>query len=290
VRGFNPIDVLRYKEFLQMIHGSDEPLKPLDRMFTSALLGSFPLSNPSLADLLGVRYLVQPANLPLAETVPDLASRQHWRLVLEDAAPATFQFIPSVQDCGMQPLPPYRVYENSQVLPRAFIVPQAEALPERPDVLEALRSTDFRQKVLLEDWQPSSDVVPPRGAFRPAKIREYRPNQVVVEVDGDTPGFLVLADIWFPGWRCTVEKDGAPEPAVVHRANFLFRGVAIPAGARRVIFTFEPVSYDWGRLISAGSVLAVVLWTLVVVIVNWRRLARKQSYSCASGPWAVSKG
>jgi uncharacterized membrane protein YfhO len=153
-----------------------------------------------------------------------------------------------------------------------------------------MRTTDFRQKVLLEEWQPPPDSVSPRGAFRPAQVVEYQPNRVVVEVDGETPGFLVLADIWFPGWHCTVEGSGSPEEVVVHRANFLFRGVAVPAGARRVIFTFAPASYDWGRLISGASALAVVLLTLVIVIVTWKPLSRKQSCSSASGSWAVSRG
>ncbi|HZU34868.1 MAG TPA: hypothetical protein VFA18_03105, partial [Gemmataceae bacterium] len=71
VRGFNPVDVLRYKEYLQFLTDHDEPLRPLDRMFTSAVLGGFPIKNQALADLLGIRYLVQPRDLPPANTVLD---------------------------------------------------------------------------------------------------------------------------------------------------------------------------------------------------------------------------
>jgi len=40
----------------------------------------------------------------------------------------------------------------------------------------------------------------------------------------------------------------------------LFRAVAVPAGAKQVVFTFAPQSYAWGKAISfAGLVLVIGL-------------------------------
>ncbi len=82
----------------------------------------------------------------------------------------------------------------------------------------------------------------------------------MVEVEGQAPGFLVLADVWFPGWSCTV--DG--RPASLYRANFLFQAVALPTGAREVRFTFAPASYSWGKVLS-GAALAVVALALLAL-------------------------
>ena len=51
VRGFNPTDVLRYKEYLQFVSDSDDALRPVDRLFTCAQVGTFAVKNPSLASL-----------------------------------------------------------------------------------------------------------------------------------------------------------------------------------------------------------------------------------------------
>jgi len=67
-------------------------------------------------------------------------------------------------------------------------------------------------------------------------------------------GYLVLADVWFPGWGATV--DG--RPATVYRANYLFRAVEVPAGRSEAVFTFDPASYRWGRLISLATLVALV--------------------------------
>ena len=50
----------------------------------------------------------------------------------------------------MWPLGAYSVYENRDVLPRAFVVGSAKMLPEK-DILESLKRTDFHHEVLLED-------------------------------------------------------------------------------------------------------------------------------------------
>ena len=257
VRGFNPIDVRRYKEFLQFVTDADKPLEAIDGMFTGPILGTFPIVNQSLADLLGIRFLVQPAALPLELTVQDSAGREQWTRVFEDQWPETFNFVsvhPGGSDCGVQSLPPYHVYENHSALPRAFVVAEAAPLPERSEVLAALKATDFRRRVLLEDFTPIQHDGSSSDGFRPAAVRECLPNRITLEVEPGPAGYLVLTDVWFPGWTCTV--DG--EPAPVHRANFLFRGVALPAGARQVVFSFAPASYAWGKTIS--------LWAMAVLI------------------------
>jgi uncharacterized membrane protein YfhO len=75
---------------------------------------------------------------------------------------------------------------------------------------------------------------------------------VVVHVEGTRPGYLVLTDIWFPGWKCIVDEHSVP----IYRADFLFRAVPVPAGEHEVVFTFAPRSYCCGRWIT-GLALAI---------------------------------
>jgi hypothetical protein len=252
LRGFNSLDILRYKEYLQFIGGVDEPIRPIESPLTNPYIGDFPVKNRSLLDLLGTRYLLQPSAGPIDED---------WHAVLVDSCPRAYDHY----DGGVQELPPYTVYENRHVLPRAFVVPEAAPLPDQP--LQTLAATDFRRRVLLEDFVPPGRE--PEGDFRPATIRAYRPNQVLVTVEDGPAGYLVLADIWFPGWTCTV--DG--EPASIHRANYLFRAVALPAGAHEVAFSFTPASYSWGKLISMSSLAAVVAFNLLAWGISRRRLS-----------------
>jgi uncharacterized membrane protein YfhO len=76
----------------------------------------------------------------------------------------------------------------------------------------------------------------------------------------DRPGYLFLADTWYPGWRVMV--DGAPARAL--RANYAFRAVALEAGEHVVTWIYRPASVRWGALVSGVSWTGVVLglWAL----------------------------
>src|SRR5213078_4166305 len=130
---YSPLDILRYREYLQFIAGEDRPLRALDNPFTYPVIDNFERKNRSLLDLLGVRYLLLPAG-----QVPE---GKGWTAVERDEAVVVYDFLAG----GWWELGPYLVYENEAVFPRAFVVPTAEPLPERPAVLRTLEATDFRK-------------------------------------------------------------------------------------------------------------------------------------------------
>ena len=254
VRGYSPLDTLRYREYLQFIAGEDKPLRALDSPFTYPLLGDFPVKKRTLLDLLGVRYLLQPGD----ERPPG----KSWTQGKTDNGPVVYEFLSG----GMQDLGPYTVFKNEAALPRAFVVQHARPLPQRPDILAALTATDFRKTVLLEDWEAPANG---EGGTHSARLRSYRPNRVEVEVTGDAPGYLVLTDVWYPGWTCTVNGT----PTKVYRANYLFRAVAVAAGTQEVVFRFEPVSYRRGRLLTLTTLGVVMVVGLALLFRGRRQVA-----------------
>jgi hypothetical protein len=260
LRGYSPLDVLRYKEYLLFITDHDHPLRALDGSFTFPVINDFPARNPNLLDLLGTRYILQP-------TARD-ADATRYHPVFRDDSPTVFDFVAGgIQRRG---LGSFTVYENDQAMPRAFVVSRAAALPERSRVLAALKATDFRRTVLLEDYTPQPEAATAAEHFRPATILDYQPNRVLLSTDGDTPGWLVLTDIWYPGWMC--EVDG--EPAQVHRANYLFRAVRVPAGRHEIVFHFEPQSLQRGKMISAGTAILITLLALWFIVSRMRNAKR----------------
>jgi len=247
VRGYNPIDVRRYKEYLQQIAGDDAPLRPFEHPLIFPIIDNFPIENRALLDLLGVRYLLQPSYAPVDQS--------GWRKVFQDANPAAFDVVAG----GRRALVPYSVYENEQAFPRVFVVPRAVQGHD-------LRDLDLRRTVLLEETPAKSEQVAEPGYWA-AAIREYQPNRVVIDATGTTPGWLVLTDVWFPGWTCTV--DGAA--TTVLRGDFVFRTVRLDAGRHKIVFRFEPASYKYGRSITFAGLAVVVTLLLASFVVRTHR-------------------
>jgi hypothetical protein len=69
-------------------------------------------------------------------------------------------------------------------------------------------------------------------------IRRYTTTEIEIEAATPLRAFLVLNELWYPGWE--VDVDG--RPAELLRANLLFRAVALPPGRHDVVFRFRPFS------------------------------------------------
>lgn len=154
---------------------------------------------------------------------------------------------------------PYAVIEFTGALPRAKLYSDWQAAVADANALETLRSPAFdpaRQVLLsqsLNGITPHTNSVPGE-----AIIVSHAPKQVVVKTKSAAAEVLLLNDRWHPDWKVTV--DG--QPAELLRANFIMRGVAVPAGEHTVEFRFDPPHGTlWVSLsaIAVGLVLAGLL-------------------------------
>lgn len=247
VRGYSPIDIARYKMFLQFIGDNDRPMVALRDHLSFPIICNVAVRNEGLLNLLGVRYLLMPS---------DMAVPAGWRKVLDDPAPRAFD----VTTGGMRDLRSCTLYENAKALPRAFVVTHAKRLDEDAPLAQ-LKQTDFREMVLLEGEFPPASGAAPRGA----SISRYSANEVHVHCEAGDPGYLVLTDPWHPSWTCTINGT----PAEVRRADYAFRAVALPAEACDVVFRFSPASYPRGEWLTAAALGVVVL---VLLLDRLRRL------------------
>jgi hypothetical protein len=160
-----------------------------------------------------------------------------------------------------------KIYENLDVLPRAFFVHQAEVIPEDDRAIARMRDPAFdpARTVILADGEPLAGA-----GDATVELVSYAPEAVVVDVATDTPGYLVLTDTFYPGWRATV--DGAPAtvgvPADISRADVAFRAVRLEPGAHRVEFRYRPTLVRGGGVVSGATLL---LWLAALIWALWRR-------------------
>ncbi len=83
------------------------------------------------------------------------------------------------------------------------------------------------------------------------------------------PGYLVLTDTHYPGWRATV--DG--QPAEILEANHAFRAVQLDRGEHTVLFEYQPLSFRLGAWITL--VALVVLAAIPIISGRFRRMHKK---------------
>ena len=86
------------------------------------------------------------------------------------------------------------------------------------------------------------------------RILKYESRQVEILADSASGGKLILTDNYYPGWKAAL--DG--KPIEIKREQYLFRGVAVPAGRHKVVFRYEPDSVKWGGLVSILSLAGLI--------------------------------
>lgn len=96
-----------------------------------------------------------------------------------------------------------------------------------------------------------------------ADIRVDRNDRVVIDVDSNGPGVLILRDSLRSGWTASV--NGAPAPIL--RGDVLFRAVLVPPGRSVVTFSYTTPGLVAGALLCVVG-LALLLWKGVGVKVR----------------------
>jgi hypothetical protein len=159
------------------------------------------------------------------------------------------------------------VLNNRRAFPRAYLVPEAMRRTRSDEsalVRIASRPFDASVQVILEDGpfeglqlsrprfgQPLDPLAMPVGA----SVTDITSDRLRIDLPEGAAGYLVLTDLYHRGWRAQV--DGRPTP--VYLANFQFRAVRIPVGARTVEFSFEPLSLRIGMAASAAALVFVAV-------------------------------
>ena len=87
-------------------------------------------------------------------------------------------------------------------------------------------------------------------------VDKLEPQRVEMTANLKSPGLVILADIYYPGWELTV--DGVPTP--VERVNRAMRGAFVSAGTHKLTYVYRPISVKLGAVLSAlGIVLSLAL-------------------------------
>lgn len=145
---------------------------------------------------------------------------------------------------------------NNDFLPRAFLVSSARYFPTDEAVLAYMKAGGFdpRREVLLVGQSLSggetTDLEPGR-----AEIVKYDETGLVVEVEARTRCFLVVSDVFYPGWRVRVDDARG----TLLRADYAFRAVQVEPGVHRVSMTYKPPLFTIGLLFLAAGVALVAV-------------------------------
>ncbi|HUP27328.1 MAG TPA: YfhO family protein, partial [Chloroflexia bacterium] len=137
---------------------------------------------------------------------------------------------------------------------------------------------DPRHTVVLERGAATRSNLPGsaestgQGTRSPESVKALSYAADVVELTArlDAPGWVILTDAYHPGWQATVDNN----PATIEPAYYAYRAVKVDAGTHTIRMTFNPPTWQTGRIVTLLSLVATTLALLTLLALS-RRTRRR---------------
>ena len=187
----------------------------------------------------------------------------------------------------------WQIFRNKAAYPRAWIVHEAiwrkPILGTRPaDVALPMNSLLFQNDLFWSDpdravfdprraaWVETDDRrslagFAPGGPADPAEsvvVTNPSPQRVELRVHLERPGLVILSDVFYPGWRLTI--DGKETPVL--RSNRMMRGAPVGAGSHFLVYTYEPMALKVGLVVSVVGLMGLLIlggWARRCPCLSW---------------------
>jgi hypothetical protein len=149
-----------------------------------------------------------------------------------------------------------KIYQNSNVFSRAFVVHNAEVIKDEKKILDRLDDVNFdlRNSVIIEKDLPSGFANNIYEDNSTANIIEYNLDSVVLQADMESDGFLILSDTYYPGWRVYVDDRETD----IYQADYFLRAVYVEKGDHRVVFKYIPDTFWFGLYLSLATAIVII--------------------------------
>lgn len=252
IQGYNPVQLQDYVDYINALNGKEQSYH-----MASVLEGG--LTSP-LLNLLNVRYIIIPAELPPDR--PDLA-------LMSSRYPTVFT------DGTV------RVLENTQAMPRAWLVHDVQQVPAEAMLREfQLGHVDPAQTALIDTEPPILEAANPSVADS-VEITSYEDDTIKLKVTTGSRGMVVLSEIWDPGW--VAEVDG--HEVDILQVNGVLRGIVVDGGEHTVVLRFP------ATLERATFALWLVPFALIPILLGgeylWRKRRGEQSSDDETAYWPL---
>jgi uncharacterized membrane protein YfhO len=179
----------------------------------------------------------------------------------------------AVQMAGLKPIfnaAKSFVYENENVLPRAYLVNKVEKKTEI-EFLNMVKTSPYDPKEIafVHDVNLKVD---PTDSTTYSKITGYLEDKIDIEVNASGNNFLFLSSTYLPGWKATI--DGKETRTYI--ANHGYIGIIIPNGKHQVQFAFAPESFYLSKNIALVLSSLVVFGLLITVFIEVKKKNKPQ--------------
>lgn len=162
--------------------------------------------------------------------------------------------------------------QNPRAMGNAWFVDNVKMVENPNAEIDALKGLDVASTAIVNN--EFSDYVSGLNLSKNGTIQltDYQPNHMTYQSNSTSDQLALFSEVWYgpnKGWQAYI--DGNPVDHI--RANYILRGLKVPAGSHKIEFIFAPSSYSIGKIITLICSLAIVLsflWFAYNSFLKWK--------------------
>lgn len=148
------------------------------------------------------------------------------------------------------------VNQNKNACGNAWFVEKIQSERSWSDVMKKLDGFNPKKVAITTTQESEKDREFVVDSTSKITLTNYAPDKMEYEYTNNNTGFAVFSEMYYSqGWKAMVNE----KEAKIHRVDYALRGLELPQGKGKIVFTFSPEVVEIGGKISlCGSLLFII--------------------------------
>ena len=165
--------------------------------------------------------------------------------------------------------------ENPYACGNAWFVNKVSFVDNANEELATVGKIDVRHEAVADKkFQQTLGASTTNDSTATVTLKSYEPDRLVYDVKSTNGGVLVFSEIYYPGWKATIDGNDVP----VGRVNYVLRALNMKPGNHKVELTFKPKTVVMTERIAntASAILVIILVAVTIAAYRKRRTTQQQ--------------
>jgi uncharacterized membrane protein YfhO len=168
--------------------------------------------------------------------------------------------------------------ENKNAMGNAWFIKDITIAESADEEISKIATTDIASAAVVHtEFKQSAKSASAVDSTSVATLTEYGTNYYKYTASTPVEAPLIFSEIYYPeGWTCKIDNNEVP----YFRANYILRGVQVPAGEHTIEWSFEPASYKKG--VTLNWIGSFTLLGLLLIVFGWNIKSQIKTYTDTS--------